>query len=142
VLLPFLDWISANGIVVDANLVHKRIVSQSYGGAAALGTSRVVMDTSFLRSDLFSTQGRELRYHHSSGPSSPSCLYADSMLYNWDFGCPLPLLTKSQPSNMRCQTRFTQTLPESEFFLSLRVELIGARHQSRACNDGRLDVRR
>ena len=59
----------------------------------------------------------------------PVVSYADSVLYNWDFACP-PSSPDEIPttSNIRCQTLFTQTLTESEFFLvSARIELIGVR---------------
>ena len=59
----------------------------------------------------------------------PVVSYADSVLYNWDFECPPS--TSDQiptPSNLRCQTLFTQSLTESEFFLvSARIELVGVR---------------
>src|SRR6266478_7216728 len=57
----------------------------------------------------------------------PVVSYADSVLYNWDFVCP-PSSSGGIPTtlNIRCQTLFTQTLTESEFFLvSARIELIG-----------------
>jgi indoleamine 2,3-dioxygenase len=57
----------------------------------------------------------------------PVVCYADSVLYNWDFEFP-PSSSDEIPtlSNLRCQTLFTQTLTESQFFLlSARIELIG-----------------
>ena len=57
----------------------------------------------------------------------PVVSYADSVLYNWDFArSPSSTQEIPTPSNLRCQTLFTQTLTESEFFLvSARIELTG-----------------